>query len=132
MTLDAPPPVDPTPATPGIPAGWYFDVSSGRQRWWDGRAWTEHFALAAPPVRASTGSGAAPLVLGLIGFFLTPIPFFIGLLVGGIPALLAVIYGIVGIASSSRHGSPSGAAIAGVVLGGIALIGIPFGSGTIW
>ena len=25
------------------PAGWYDD-GSGRQRWWDGQQWTEHFA----------------------------------------------------------------------------------------
>ena len=25
------------------PAGWYDD-GSGRQRWWDGTQWTEHFA----------------------------------------------------------------------------------------
>ncbi len=30
------------------PAGWYDD-GSGRQRYWDGTQWTEHFAPAAPP-----------------------------------------------------------------------------------
>ena len=30
------------------PQGWYDD-GSGRQRWWDGTAWTEHFAPAASP-----------------------------------------------------------------------------------
>lgn len=30
------------------PAGWYDD-GSGRQRYWDGARWTEHFAAAAPP-----------------------------------------------------------------------------------
>ncbi|KDA06078.1 hypothetical protein DC31_12720 [Microbacterium sp. CH12i] len=29
------------------PAGWYDD-GSGRQRWWDGQNWTEHFAPATP------------------------------------------------------------------------------------
>ncbi len=29
------------------PAGWYDD-GSGRQRWWDGQQWTEHFAPEAP------------------------------------------------------------------------------------
>ncbi|MDQ0576722.1 NINE protein [Agromyces albus] len=28
--------------------GWYDD-GSGRQRWWSGAAWTEHFAPPAPP-----------------------------------------------------------------------------------
>ena len=32
------PPVPPLP-----PAGWYPDpAGSGRQRWWDGKAWSEH------------------------------------------------------------------------------------------
>ncbi|WP_217181404.1 DUF2510 domain-containing protein [Streptomyces sp. AC495_CC817] len=31
------------------PAGWYDD-GSGRQRWWDGAQWTEHFAPVAEPV----------------------------------------------------------------------------------
>lgn len=41
------------------PAGWYDD-GSGRQRWWDGTQWTDHFAPAQPeatpeaPAAAST------------------------------------------------------------------------------
>ncbi|KJQ54601.1 DUF2510 domain-containing protein [Microbacterium sp. SA39] len=38
------------------PAGWYDD-GSGRQRWWDGQQWTEHFAPEAP---AAPESSAAP------------------------------------------------------------------------
>jgi len=30
-----------------VPAGWYDD-GSGRQRWWDGEQWTEHFAPETP------------------------------------------------------------------------------------
>lgn len=44
------------------PAGWYDD-GSGRQRWWDGQQWTEHFApeAAAPatPEVAPTDEPAA-------------------------------------------------------------------------
>lgn len=35
-----------------VPAGWYDD-GSGRLRWWDGTAWTEHTMDAAPPAPAS-------------------------------------------------------------------------------
>lgn len=37
---------DETPTQP--PPGWYND-GSGRQRWWDGNAWTEHFAPNSSP-----------------------------------------------------------------------------------
>jgi len=37
-----------------VPAGWYDD-GSGRQRWWDGQQWTEHFA----PEQAAAADAAA-------------------------------------------------------------------------
>ncbi|WP_431071756.1 DUF2510 domain-containing protein [Microbacterium phyllosphaerae] len=39
------------------PAGWYDD-GSGRQRWWDGTQWTEHFAPIAEPAAAEAESAA--------------------------------------------------------------------------
>lgn len=39
------------------PAGWYDD-GSGRQRWWDGQQWTEHFA----PDTAGSASSEAPIL----------------------------------------------------------------------
>ncbi|TFB15424.1 DUF2510 domain-containing protein [Microbacterium sp. 3H14] len=40
------------------PAGWYDD-GSGRQRWWDGQQWTEHFAPeAAAPVEPEAPAAA--------------------------------------------------------------------------
>ncbi len=42
------------------PAGWYDD-GSGRQRWWDGQQWTEHFAPeAAAPVEAEAAAAEVP------------------------------------------------------------------------
>jgi hypothetical protein len=42
------------------PAGWYDD-GSGRQRWWDGQQWTEHFAPeAAAPVEEEAAAPAVP------------------------------------------------------------------------
>lgn len=40
------------------PAGWYDD-GSGRQRWWDGVAWTEHTVTAQAPTTAQQ-PGSAP------------------------------------------------------------------------
>ena len=52
-------PPAPRPTTP--PAGWYDD-GSGRQRYWDGTAWTDHFAdtqpAAGPAATAQPGSTA--------------------------------------------------------------------------
>ncbi len=45
-------------------AGWYDD-GSGRQRWWDGEKWTEHFAdqqPAATPTTASREVSASPKI----------------------------------------------------------------------
>ncbi len=39
------------------PAGWYDD-GSGRQRYWDGARWTEHFAPAAPSSPTAPQPGA--------------------------------------------------------------------------
>ena len=39
------------------PAGWYDD-GSGRQRWWDGGQWTEHFADQQPAAPSATQRAA--------------------------------------------------------------------------
>jgi uncharacterized Tic20 family protein len=37
----------------GTPPGWYPDPNApGRQRWWNGMAWTEHVAAPQAPVQA--------------------------------------------------------------------------------
>ncbi|ANJ28115.1 DUF2510 domain-containing protein [Agromyces aureus] len=48
---------DPT----NTPAGWYDD-GSGRQRYWDGRQWTDQFAPAAPAADAAPEPVAPPPV----------------------------------------------------------------------
>lgn len=41
------------------PAGWYDD-GSGRQRWWDGQQWTEHYAPEQNPASAESTGQAEP------------------------------------------------------------------------
>jgi Protein of unknown function (DUF2510) len=81
------PPV-PRPSTP--PAGWYDD-GSGRQRYWDGNAWTDHFAdaqrtaqptgaAAAQPAGAGTSRTGLWITIGVVGGLLLLV------LIGGIIA----------------------------------------------
>jgi len=62
------------PTTPfqhqGPPAGRHQDPEgSGRQRWWDGSRWTEHYRDAVPPPAAAS-SPPAPASRATIVFFL--------------------------------------------------------------
>lgn len=105
------------------PAGWYDD-GSGRQRWWNGVAWTDHFADAPPPAPVQTqaaapysgapastqpfaaqptnGMAVTALVLGLLGF-----------------GIIAAIFGHIALSQITRNPAQSGRgmAIAGLVLG---------------
>ncbi|MGN8050580.1 hypothetical protein ACTJKO_12910 [Curtobacterium sp. 22159] len=74
----------------------------------------------------------AALVLGIFGFLVTGVPFFIGLLLGGIPDVLAIIFGICGIIRANRVRRGAAMAVTGLVLGALAFISIFFGAGTFW
>ncbi len=37
-----------------VPAGWHLEPGSGRQRWWDGSAWTTHYADADATTEVAT------------------------------------------------------------------------------
>jgi hypothetical protein len=95
------------------PAGWYDD-GSGRQRWWDGTQWTDHFAdapraggdlsqsaagsqgapvVAAPPAAAfaapaaggpATAPAAKPSVLGIIALVVSAIGFIFACIPGAL------------------------------------------------
>lgn len=128
---------DPTPAAPTVAPGWYPD-NQGGQRWWDGTKWTEHHAPAAPGYAAHqsaplNGLAIGSLVTGILGFIGMGIPFFIGWFVGGPLDIAAVILGIVGI-SKARKMNNRGLALAiiGLSLGGVSLLSVFIGAGSIW
>lgn len=82
----------------------------------------------------TNGLATAALVIGIIGFLATGIPFFVGVFLGGILNVLAFIFGIVGAVKSGKlpNHLGRGAAVTGIVLSCVAFISMFFGAGTIW
>jgi hypothetical protein len=60
------------------PAGWYQDPTSGRQRYWDGVKWTDHFAGGSHVASAPKVSNGL-VIAGWICAFLAPL---IGIVIG--------------------------------------------------
>lgn len=106
--------------TQNTPPGWYSD-ESGRQRYWDGKAWGVYAPDQTPvpvvdsaPVRLQlNGAAVAGLVLGI----LAAITFWIPVL-GIIIAALGIIFSSVGLWLIKRQQRASGRAVAaaGLVL----------------
>lgn len=116
------------------PAGWYDD-GSGRQRWWDGAQWTEHYApigatASAPTAQtaaawpSSTAVHSAPAsrtpVLGIVGLgaavlgtILVIIPVVVTVAVGAVLLLAALVVSIIALFAKGTRKWP---AIVGVVL----------------
>jgi hypothetical protein len=81
----------------------------------------------------TNGLATASLVIGIVGFVVTLIPFFVGLLLGGMLNILAFIFGIIGVVTANRlRGVGQGSAIAGIVLSCVAFALMFVGAGTIW
>ncbi len=80
-----------------------------------------YYAQQAPTVYVqnapTNGLGTAGFVTGLLGLLFCWVP-----ALGIVLALLGVIMGGVGISSGKKKGAPTGLAIAGLVLGVIALV----------
>ena len=122
------PPPDPTPSTPGVPAGWYPDATTGSTRWWNGEEWTND--VATPPTGPDSyvyGQAGAPQV-GYPAAYPGPVP------AGNNIAIAATVLGavavVVRLASVILFGSIGGArsvlALAIVVVP--AILAIVFGA----
>jgi hypothetical protein len=89
------------------------------------------YQVAAPTL--TNGYATAALVLAIAGFFLMGIPLFIGWVLGGIPDILAVIFGIVALnRQAPLNQIGRGKAIAGIIIAGISLLSVLIGAGSIW
>jgi hypothetical protein len=93
-----------------------------------------HHVHYAQTGAAKNGLATAALILGILGFLFTGIPFFVGLFLGGILNILAFIFGIVGAVKSGKlpGNLGRGAAITGIILSCVAFISMFFGAGTVW
>lgn len=145
-----------------IAAGWYPDPITGVSRWWNGIGWTDNYqgssgqpvptassispmssvsamptaSLMAPmmPEHArKNGLAVAALTLGISGWVLMAIPWFIGWLVGGPLDIAAVVLGVVGIVRANEIGGVGrGMAVAGIIFASVSLLSVFVGAGTIW
>lgn len=86
----------------------------------DPPTYAPHPSQQPPPVRGSNGLATAGFVLGLLGMLLSWIPVIniIGIILG----VLGVVLAGVGLAKSKRANAGKGLAIAGIVLGGLAVL----------
>jgi|GEM_PF-2046553 len=116
------------------PAGWYDD-GSGRQRWWDGMQWTEHFAPTSPPndagypapnpVTAASNPRRIPtlgfigLALAALGTVLACVPTMATFIIGAVVLLAAFVVSLIAVFTKNAARWPAIAGIALSVIGGV-------------
>ena len=125
----------------GVSPGWYPEPGTGFLRWWDGQAWggyhpqpplQQQNALAPVTAPRINGFAVAALVLGIWGFIATWTLLLFNILLGSVPDLLAIVFGILGLVRARRTGRGTGLATAGLVLGSLSLLSMLFGTWAIW
>ena len=121
---------------PPPPADWYEETGNpGVLRWWDGAAWTDHRQAIAPsPYAAATSAGAVPAPgqhhtasrsrSPLDANRAATASLFVGIgslvfQLFGLPAIAAIVLGVVGI---RRSRSGFAASVWGIVLGAISAL----------
>ena len=96
---------------------WTSDVSSGGQRYVDPLGTGP--GRPAGTGRTTNGAATAAVVTGSIGLAIAWIPFIV--LFGAILAVLALVFGIIGVRRSRVAGVGRGASIAGIVMGSLGI-----------
>ena len=99
-------------------AAWTSDVSTGGQRYVDPLGTGP--GRPAGATRPSNGAATAAVVMGSIGLVIAWIPFIV--LFGAILAVLALVFGIIGVKRSRTAGVGRGASIAGIVMGSMGIV----------
>lgn len=97
--------------TPQRPAAGWYDDGTGRQRWWDGAGWTEHYAPAAAAVLEPVPGRVPGFICGLIAILFTALP------------IASIPLGIVGWINSAKALKllPPGTARRGLAVAGMVL-----------
>lgn len=121
----------------GVRPGWYADpLRRFELRWYNGTAWTadvsrggERFVdplgvdvqpVTSPSAASGTGAATAAMVLGIVAIAIAWIPFVV--VVGIVAALLALVFGWVGLRRVGPSGSGRSRAVVGLVTGASALV----------
>lgn len=78
------------------------------------------------------GLAVAALVLGLVGLAVGVIPLFIGLVLSALPTVLAVLFGLIGLARTSSRRSGFVPALLGLGLGVLTIFLWTTGYGIVW
>lgn len=95
----------------------------------DTRAFT---VVHDPDAPRPNGLAVAALVLGIVGLAVGIVPLFIGLVLGFVPTVLAILFGLIGLARTSSRRSGFVPALAGLVLGVLTVSLWTTGYGVIW
>lgn len=120
----------------GAAAGWYADPTGRYEhRYYNGRTWTadvssggqrfvDQLGIAptalAVPTGSTSGISTAAMVLGIVAIAISWMPFVVVL--GVVAALLAIVFGSIGLRRAARTGTSRSSAVVGLATGASALV----------